>query len=205
MPRSLGSPLITAGLLLSACAATTTFTSTWKDPTARPVNPVGKTVAAVFVTANEGQRRAAEDVMVSALNRHGARGVAAYTIIPNEGRADNNAANEHLKAAGANGVVVMRVVGKDQQLTYTPGGPAPAYYGRFSGYWGYGWGTVSDPGYLRTDTIISLETLVYSLEQDKLLWAGTSRTTNPDKLDSFINEVADAAANEMIKQGVIVK
>lgn len=203
MSRSLGSLLI-AGVLLAACAATTTFTSTWKDPTARPVNPVGKTVAAVFVTPNEGQRRAAEDVMVSALNRHGAHGVASYTIIPS-GRADSNSAQQQLKAAGANGAVIMRVVGKDQQVTYTPGGPSPAYYGRVGGYWGHGWGAAYDPGYLRTDTIVSIETVVYSLEQDKLLWAGTSRTTNPDKLDSFINEVADAAAGEMAKQGVIVK
>jgi hypothetical protein len=81
----------------------------------------------------------------------------------------------------------------------------PAGYGGFGPYWGYGWNSVYSPGYLSTDTIISVETLVYSLTDDKLLWASTSRTTNPGNLDQLIREVADATANEMAKQGLLAK
>ena len=77
--------------------------------------------------------------------------------------------------------------------------PGPS--GGFGPYWGYGWGTAYSPGYLTTDTIVSVETLVYSLTDDKLLWASSSRTTNPGNLDQLIREVADATAKEMAKQG----
>jgi hypothetical protein len=103
----------------------------------------------------------------------------------------------------------MRVIGEKQRVSYTPGYYAPGYpgfppyYMRFSGYWGYGWGAVYEPGYLTTDTVVSVETLVYSLTQDKLLWAGTSKTTNPAKVGPFVSELGEAVANEMTKQGLL--
>ena len=192
-------------LFLGACAnTTTTFTSTWKDPSAAAVTPVGKTVAAVFVTRNESSRRAAEDTLAADLTARGAHGIPSYTLLPNDQHADAEAARAKLKEAGADGVVVMRVVGKDQQLTYTPGTAFPSYYNGFGPYWGYGWHTVYEPGYLETDTLVSVETLVYSLVQDKLLWGGTSRTTNPANLNALIKEVAYTTSQEMTKEGVLL-
>jgi hypothetical protein len=191
-------------LLFGACADSTTFTSTWKEPNAAGVTPVGKTIAAVFVTRNESQRRAAEDTLARDLTARGAHGVASYTLLPNDQRGDAEAARARLKEAGADGVVMMRVVGQDQRVTYTPGTAYPSYYNGFGPYWGYGWQTAYQPGYLQTDTLISVATLLYSLRQDKLLWGGTSRTTNPENLNALITEVADATAKEMTKQGMLL-
>ncbi|HEV8017207.1 MAG TPA: hypothetical protein VGP32_01455 [Steroidobacteraceae bacterium] len=196
--------LLAALLCLGACTTTsTTFTSTWKAPDAQAVSPVGKTVAAVFVSPNESRRRSAEDTLAADITARGARGIAAYTVLPDERSYSGDKALAALKQAGANGAVIMRVVGRDQRITYTPGYAAPGPYRGFGPYWGYGWGTVYEPGYLQSDTLVSVETLVYSLANDKLLWASTSRTTNPQDLDRLVNEVADVTAKEMVKQGVL--
>jgi hypothetical protein len=206
MSRSFATVVLGAFLLFALGCATTTFESTWKNPDAQVVNPAGKVVAAVFVSADESRRRAAEDALVRDLNARGAHGVAAYTLLPPSIHANSEQARERFKAAGVEGVVTMRVISSKDRFTYTPGYMTfPPYYDRFSGYWGYGWGTVYEPGYLQTDTIVSVETLVYSLTQDKLLWAGTSRTTNPTDLDKFVNEIADAAAKAMTQQGLLTK
>jgi hypothetical protein len=197
--------LFTPLLLCLAACATTTFTSTWKAPDVAPVSPVGKTVAVVFVSNNESLRRRAEDILVADLGRRGARGVPAYTLLPNGGHTDSEQARAQLKQAGADAVIIMRVVGKDQRITYTPGYTVPAYYNGFGPYWGYGWGTAYQPGYLQTDTDISVETLVYSLTRDKLLWASTSRTTNPTDMNALVSEVAEETAKEMQKQGFLAK
>ncbi|HKD54394.1 MAG TPA: hypothetical protein VKB72_09230 [Steroidobacteraceae bacterium] len=203
MPIRLRTLTLIILIAVAACAATTTFTSTWRAPDVPAISPVGKTVATVFVSRDESKRRAGEDAMARSINAFGGHGLPAYTVLPNEAAENADTARAKLKEAGANGVVTMRVVGKDQQVTYTPGYTAPSYYGGFGPYWGYGWGTVSSPGYLQTDTLVSVETLVYSLDRDKLLWASTSRTTNPENLDSLIKEIADATANEMVKQGLL--
>lgn len=206
MSGFLRTALIASLLCCLAGCATTTFTSTWKAPGAQAVSPAGKTIAAVFVARDESRRRAGEDVLAADLRARGANPIAAYTILPNDHRGDGEGARERLRQAGAQAVVAMRVVGRDQRITYTPGvGYAfPSYYYGFGPYWGYGWGAVYNPGYLQTDTLVSVETLVYSLQpEDKLVWASTSRTSNPRDLDTLINEVADATAKEMVRQGLL--
>ncbi len=203
MSRIVGSLVLGAAILALGACSSTTFTSTWKAPDVPALNPVGKTVAAVFVTRDEGKRRAAEDAMARDLTERGAHGVAAYTILPENVRADADKARALLKDAGVNAVVISRLVSKDTQINYTPGTAFPTYYGGFGPYWGHGWGAAYEPGYLTTDTYISVETTLYSLPQDKLLWASTSRTANPSNIDTLVNEVADATAKEMKKQGFL--
>jgi len=188
--------------LLASCASTT-FESTWKAPDVGPLDYTGKKVAAVFVSAQEGTRRVAEDTLAREISERGAQGVAAYTLISLEELKDEKSARAKLQQAGCAGAVMMRVTSTEKEIHATPATWSGARYSSFSHYSGYGWGTVYEPGYLSTDTIVSIETLVYSLEKDKLIWAGISKTFNPSKTASFVEELADAAAAEMKEAGVI--
>ena len=205
MPRLLALLCCTATLMLTACASTT-FVSTWKAPDAQGVDPSGKKVAAVYMSTNESSRRAAEDVLARKLTEHGAQGVPAYTLIDTSVATDVERTKKQLSEAGVDGVVILRVLGEKERtrVTYTgaPYGYAP-YYRHFSSYWGFGWGAPYSPAEVTTTTELSIETLVYSLTRDELLWAGTSRTTDPGKIASLVDEIADSAAKEMTKQGVL--
>jgi hypothetical protein len=59
------------------------------------------------------------------------------------------------------------------------------------------------PGTSRTDTQVGVETRVYSLPQNKLVWAGESRTTNPENVNSLISEVASAVGRQLQREGLI--
>jgi len=48
-----------------------------------------------------------------------------------------------------------------------------------------------------------VETLVYSLDPDELLWAGRTRTVNPSNAAGLFTEVASAAAQEMQSMGLL--
>jgi hypothetical protein len=196
--------VVTVAVAAAACASTS-FVSTWRNPAAQPGSFQGKKVAALIVSKEEGVRYGAEDALARELSARGVVGVPAYTIVPKELIQDKDRAKEFMEKAGVAGVVAMRVVGKDKQITSTPGAYwGTPYYSSFwgPGYWGWGWGGVYDPGYLRTDTIVTVEILVYSLEQDKLVWAGQSETTNPSKVGPFIEELTAKAAAEIKKQGL---
>ena len=60
-----------------------------------------------------------------------------------------------------------------------------------------------DAGDIQTNTMVSIETLVYSLEQNKLVWGGQSRTTNPSNVEDLIAELSDEVAGELEKQGLL--
>ncbi len=136
---------------LCACASTP-FTSTWTAPDVQSLDPVGKTIAVVFVSRDESMRRAGEDALAAELTARDAHGVAAHTILSDERRDDGEAARARLAQANANGVVVMRVVGKDQRIQHTRDYAVLGSYNGFGPYWDYGWGTVDEPGYLQSPT-----------------------------------------------------
>ena len=189
---------------LSACASTS-FTSSWRAPDAQPVQLAGKKVAALVMSANQSTRLAGEDALAREITARGAQGVPAHTILTDP--KDEARAKQELATAGVDGVISMRVVGSEQQVSYTPGMYSTTpYYNRFwGGYYGYGWGSVYEPGYLQTDKMVSVETLVFSNVQDKLLWAGVSETMNPTRVDSLIHDVASGVARELQKNGLLQK
>jgi hypothetical protein len=198
--------LVLAAATTAFACASTSFHSTWKAPGAGPLNFKGRKVAALIVSKEEGVRYGAEDALAREMSARGAVGIPAYSLIPKELVQDKEKAKEFLAKAQVAGVVAMRVVGKDKEVSGSPGGywGSPSYATFWgAGYYGWGWGGVYDPGYIRTDTIVIVETLVYSLEQDKLVWAGQSETTNPSKVGPFIQELTAKAANELKKQGLI--
>ncbi len=180
--------------MLGACASTT-FRSTWVAPGQAPVSLEGKRIAAVFASEQESTRRVAEDALARDLTERGAIGIPGYTILDAQEARDDGVARAKLGAAGIDGFVLMRIVGQQQQATYVPGTWSPSPWGT--------WRAAYSPGYLRTDTLVAVETLAYSLRRDGVLWGGLSDTINPNRIDSFVTEVADAAARDMARRGLL--
>ena len=189
--------LIALGAL--SCA-TTQFKSTWRDPTAPPIALRGQKVAAFMITPAESMERAGEDILARELSARGVQGIPGYQLTGGQPVRDSESLRRKLEQAGVEGTVILRVVDRRQEVSYVPGAP---YYGTMYGYWDYGWGRAGSPGYLQTSSIVSVETLVYSVRQDKLLWGGVSETTDPRNLDAFIADVVKAAGEEMRKAGLV--
>ncbi|HEY5908146.1 MAG TPA: hypothetical protein VIZ31_08875 [Vicinamibacteria bacterium] len=195
-----------AALALTGCAATT-FQSTWKAPDAGPLGFAGQKVVAMVVVPDVATRRGAEDQLAAYLRQRGVEGLPASAVVPENEIKDKEKVKDRFVKAEVAGVVVMHVLGKDQELTATgPTYMGPTYGGFYGGWYGWGWGMPAySPGYIRTDTQLYIETLVYSLKQDKLVWAARSKSTNPDRVDTLIKELMNASIKEMQKVGLVKK
>ena len=190
---------------LVACASTTRFDSTWKAPEAGPLNFQGRKVAALVISDNTSTRFAAEDLLARELKARGVEGIPAYDLIPQSETRDKDRAKALFNQAGITGVVVLRPAGAQKEIVSSGGYWSIPSYGSFwgVGYYGYGWNAVNDGTRIHTDTIVRVETMVYDLEADKLVWAGLSESTNTSKAETLIKELVAAAAAEMKKQGLI--
>jgi hypothetical protein len=202
-------PITFAVLLGVAGCATTTFTSTWKAPDAAPFSAKrGDLVVAMVMSKVESTRRAGEDMLSAELQNRGLRPIPSFTLIPIDQVGDKEKALAAIRDSGAVAVIAMRPLTVEKEQTYVPpsymgpgvGGP----YGGWGPYYSYGWDAAYSPGYVMTNTIVRIEVLVFDLRQDKLLWAGQSKTTNPDQLDVLIRDLVQAAADEMTRAGVLV-
>jgi len=186
-----------AAIIAAGCASTQIVHS-WKDPELGRV-PFRK-VLVVFQHADPAVRRTLEDGMA----RDIPNAQPAHALFSDAEVGDLDRVKARVRSEGFDSAVIMRVVRVEREVSYRPGRvhAVPAFHHEFWGYWGYGWRAAYDPGYLRSDRIVTIATNVYSVGDDKLVWASQSETFNPESLRGAISEVVrvtSRATGELLK------
>lgn len=194
MKKMLSLIAVTLFVAMTGCSSAR-ITNTWRNPDFQGQIQFKKTVA-LAIHPDGTVRRAAEDEMVNQLGAD--RSVAAYTIVNDQDRADRNRIKEKLDAANIDGAVTMKLINKRQETTYVPGSPGYGFYDYYGGY-----GYAGSPGYLVTDTIATVETRIYSVKDNQLIWSATSDSFNPEKIRENVADIAKAVGDELRKQKLI--
>lgn len=190
----IGIVAVALSMHLLGCAGNKTHVEqSWTAPDARYVQ--FHRVAALFVARDGALRRSAEDKMSRELARRGVQAIPAYTILTDQDVQDFNQARQKLVAAGVDGVVAMRPVDKEQHLVVMPA--------TFDAYWGSAWPVVWDPGYAYTETIVRMETNVYSVPDNKLVYSAVSKTVDPGNSRKLIDDVTKLVARELERRRLV--
>jgi hypothetical protein len=190
---------IAVALGLAACGgSSTTIEQSWKPPNLAPSRL--RNVVTVYISRDGVIRRVVEDAMAQNLARRSVRAVPAYSVLTDDDLKDRDRAKAKLAASGYDGVVALRLVGKETTIVATP--PTDGYW-TFDSYWGMAWPGVYDPGYLTTETVVRVEAKVFSLADNKLVWAGLSKTVDPNTIRSVIDDVTKVVAETLKKQQIV--
>jgi hypothetical protein len=195
----------TVAWFLSACASSS-FDTSWKAPEATPLQIAGAKVAAIAMMENEISRRAAEDALVRELNERGAEGVAMYTIMPEASPGNEAEVRAALDGMGFAGAVVLRPVDRKTEVISEPIFVGADYASLWNGYYGYGWNDpwrVTVVNDVRTRTLVSIEVLVYSLRQNRLVWGGQTTTSDSTSVESLVDTTAKRVAKELQREGLL--
>jgi len=183
-------------VMMFACSPSTQIVKKWKDPSFTPENyePFKKVLVIAHIN-NETSNRIAEDKIVESMKTPA---VQAYSILT---PADTSklAIDEKLQKNGIDGLLVMHVTSVNKSLNYQP----PTYYGGFYGYRGfYGYG-YSSPGYVTEDQTYYVETSIYSVKSNKMIWSATTSSFNPTQLDKTLEDIISAIKMELANEGFI--
>jgi hypothetical protein len=205
MIRTLTRAALLALALPVVLVADTKFLSTWVAPEARQMSFTGKKVATLVMSSDDSLRQSGEEGLVTELKARGIDAVAAYRLIPKEELTDPAKARGWFERTHVEGVIVMRPVSMGTRTVYTPPAWTSTSYNSLWGYYGYGWGAMYDPGSIRQDMVVAIETLIYSVPKNALLWAGSSETTNPKDSRKLLADLVKQAAKEMKKEGLAVR
>ena len=192
-------PLFIAFQLITSCSSTQ-LVSSWRDPETTVDKTKLSKVLVMCLVKDETTRRVAEDEIVK---RNPTVFVTSYDKYPAQMLESNpDKMKVEIPSQGYDGIIIMRLVGKEQATTYVPGS-YPSYYGGWYGYYGYAAPYYYDPGYYRTDEYYSVETNIYSIPNNKLIWSGITETINPGSVETTIREISDAIAYQMKKEGFL--
>jgi hypothetical protein len=170
------------------------FASTWTPPDVQPVDFTGKKIVVLVLGRNLQKCLAAEEDLAREITARGAQGIAGHTLISENELSDKEKVKSDLAKAGVAGAVVIRAWIKGQQSA----GPD-----QDRGFWKfYGETMETDSGQPPENVDLYVETRVYSIDQDKMMWTGSS-STKSSKLEKFIQELVPAIGEAMNKQGLL--
>lgn len=196
--------LILSLIVLASCSSTH-ITSSWREPNkALKIRNLNK-VLVVALFKNETSSHNAEDEMVRYLN---GKGIVSYDYLNEKfNRKNEDAIRAKIKKDGYDGAITMRLIDVDKETNYSQGtiSAYPIYYQSFSGYYFRNYNYYKEPGYYTTTKTYTVETNVYSIKEDKIIWTGLTETTNPNGVDKMTKEIAKVIYKQMVKEGFITK
>ena len=182
---------VLAGGLACASGGKTDLETSWRDPSVSTLH--FRRLLVSYVSNDQSVRREVEDKLASKLPN----AFASYRVAPELSGRDRPGASAMLKEKLFDGAIVMRVVDVQDRQQYIPLSTWYTGYPSFYGYWGSSWGMVQRPGYVVNDRMVSVETAVYSIKDDKLLWAARTRTLNANSPSKLVDETVDAVVREL--------
>ena len=201
--------------LLAGCtkATTTSISQSYRNPGYEQT--VFKRLFVIGVAQNDESRQAFEDAFVKAIVAQGGSAEASWSHLSKSEQLTEDEIRSAVQAGGFDGVLITRLLAVDKDQEYTPGStynnPQTRYYAGGGGLYGYGfygfYGTtyakVHEPGYFETSTTIRVETNLYSLATDGLVWTGQSKTVDPKSIPDARESMTAAVAKKLKQENLL--
>ena len=186
-------------IIFVGCGPTTRIENSWTDPSLTPATfkPFQKVLYVAHLN-NDANRRIAEDRLVAQSN---GRGVASYSFFM-PGDTSEASMSEQLTKGGFDGIVEMRLTDVEKQTNYTSSSYGGGWYGGYYGGYGYG-APMHTTGSTYTTKTFYVQTNVFSLADNKLLYAGTTSSVDPSKVDKTVDQIVAAVRGDLKAKGLI--
>lgn len=208
--RAPAAAAVLALLVSAACSEKMKLVRSSVDPSF--VEGSVKSVFVIGVSTSNIIRKTYEDTFYLALQSKNLKVTQGYELIPDIQQVDKDAVVAELKKRGVTHVMVSRVVDRKQVEQYHPPtyttvgvgfGGYPGYYGGWGSYMSVGYSTMASPGYTTQHTVVSVESNLYEVATEKLVWTGLSEgypDDNPtDSFKPYINQlIYDMKAKKVI-------
>lgn len=189
-------------LLLSACSSTE-ITSSWSEETS-PRRPF-KDFLVIGISESETIRRSFESSFVTSLRKAGVDAQSSAPELPGEQAAEKGAILKAVERSGSDAVLITHLVGEEEREVYTPPRTyaPPTYYSGYYPYYSRVYNYVHEPGYYTRYKVVQLETNLYDVSTEELVWSGRSESIASSSELKVIQDVIDAVIGELKKAGFV--
>lgn len=183
----------------------------WKSPEIEAQHYRRVVVAAL--TDNVLARQEVENDLQAQLQLRGIQVTRSIDLFPpsaaSKAGPDVNMLLERIKTDGHDAILTAALVDEQTETRYVPGnmGYRPMtrfmWYGSFRGYYTYWYPTLYDPGYYTEDKVYYLETNLYDVNSDRLVWSAQSKSYSPRNLRKAASQFAEVTVQKMTEDNVL--
>ena len=191
-------------LAQAACSSTQT-TASWSNIESK--HQTIQKVAVLGIMDRMSTRQNFEDELVQRLHKEGINAIAAHTMIPPARKQPKvDQVVRKLYAKGVDKVMVISLSDVQRSRSFVPGQTfvqPRTYYNRFGDYFVHTYRRVHTPGYMYRSTTIFLESTIYDLNNQQLVWKSESKSTDPYSLESVSRSYAKSIVKAMERDEII--
>jgi hypothetical protein len=185
-------------LLFTSCA-TTRITDTWKD---KAYEGKAQNIVVMMVAREQHLREMFEGRFVGELRARGNKATQSHKIVPFEELPDKELVKSKIKSTDADTILISRLVDSKTIDAYQPGhihGVPIAH-----SYWGTYYEIVSvDYGYTGDMAVSYVETNLYDVKTEKLIWSARSKTERSYGETKLINTFIDIILKKLSRAKII--
>ena len=198
--------LILCSVLLISSCANTKISQSWVEPNHKKAY---NDILIIGIAESEQNRRAYESHFIEELKAIGVEGEASYKLIKGN-KIEREIVTKAIAGMDIDAVIVTHVVGVDEETVYRPsmdympmyGG---GYYGGLYSYYPHVNSYVHRPGYYTTHETYTLETNLYDVESEELVWSARSRTFAPESVSEVIIDLTKLLISDLSEKNLIKK
>jgi hypothetical protein len=183
----------------------TKITNSWREPNKQLYTGEWNKILVVALLKNETNRRKVEDELLNYLN---GKGIVSYKYLNDEfNKIDEDKFRNKIKADGFDGAITMRLIDVDKEKVFIPEqhNLYPNYYQNFSCHYQQGSISYKTPGYYSMNKTFIVETVVYSIKENKIIWSGITKSFNPDGVVNMTSDISKLIYKKMLSEGFVVK
>jgi hypothetical protein len=195
-------------LLIASCGPSHKVTSSWVSPEARTSPKKYSTIFIAVLTQNQSAKNIIEDDMAKAAIAKGYKVFKSSEIFaPNftKDQADKAVILAKVKQLGCDAIITSALVDKQSETRYVPGtvtyAPYAGYGGwGFGGYYGYMYPAMyGSPGYYTTDKTYFIETNMFDVATEKMVYSVQSEAYNPSTITAFSRGYCEVVTKQFTK------
>ena len=190
-------------LALSSCA-NTKITSSWVDQ-----SKAGKSfndILVIGIAEEQHNRRLFEEELSSELRAAGVESEVSYRILPEGVAINRDTVDAAIEGKNINAVIVTHLVGVEEETVYRTNmsyRPTYGYYNDLYSYYPHVHTYVHQPGYYTTYDVVKLETNLYEVATEDLVWSAQSSSFAPESAKEVIDDLVKLVIKDLKDKGLI--
>jgi hypothetical protein len=185
--------------LLTACAGSSTkVVDHWTDP---EFNGKLKNILVLSLNQSTDSRRVFENGFLLELTNRKIQAKASYTLLPDYESLDKETVKAAIAGSSIDGVIVLRAVKVTKEGRHVQAQAEGTRYDEFYAYVGEYRPTYDS--YTTLDTVVHLDTNLYVVKGEQLVWTGKTETFNPTDVDELIAELAEKVVTQILQTGFL--
>ncbi len=198
----------------SSKKASVAVIGSWVKKDSLPTTPVNSVFITVL-TQNMNVRSTLENELASAAMANGIKAVRGLSVLtPVTGVPDSvliGAFTRKLHESGCNRLLLVSLLDSKNETKYIEGSSytynpySYGYYGFYPAYYASTYNTISTPGYYVTDNTYYIESNLYDVATEGILFSIQTKAVNPDDINKASHQFATTLVDELKNNGLLKK